>query len=164
MDKKVIGLDLSLCNSAYHDGEGVYCGIIKSKLRDAHRLLEIRREIFKVLEAMDPQLVVVEDYSYGSRGNTFSIGELGGVIKLGLFERGFRVLLVPPKSLKKFIAGNGNASKDLMMLKTYKKYDVEFEDNNLCDAFGLVQVGKAYLKGTDINYEKEVLKKVEVYC
>jgi len=163
MKHNVMGLDLSLTASAYHDGADC-CGLIKTKFLGAERLQHISNCIFHIVELESPQLVVVEDYAYGARGHAFSIGELGGLIKLGLFERGFRVLLVTPTSLKKFVTNKGNSPKDIMMLQTFKKYGVEFTDNNLCDAYGLAQVGKAYLGGTEVKYEKEVLKKTIVYC
>ena len=58
-------------------------------------------------------LAVVEGYSMGSRGGmVFSIGELGGIIKLLCYNKDFKTIIIPPKTLKKFVAGNGNAGKE----------------------------------------------------
>ena len=48
--------------------------------------------------------------------------------------------IIAPGTLKKFVTGKGTAKKELMLLKTYKKWKVEFEDNNLCDAYGLARL------------------------
>jgi len=52
-------------------------------------------------------------------------------------------IIVAPTSLKKFITGKGNSGKDIMILETYKRYGVSFDDNNICDAFSLAKVGEA---------------------
>lgn len=161
----IIGLDLSLTSSAYcilnQSGDIAIQGLIKNTLRDVPRLIYIYKELFKVLSEWEPELVVVENYSFGSRGGkAFSIGELGGIIKVGLHEEGYRTLMVPPTSLKLFITGKGNSAKSIMIMKTLKKYDIEFTDDNLCDAFGLAKLGQAFLNGTDIEYEKKALAKI----
>lgn len=164
----ILGLDLSLLKTGYCLMNGsndviISSDVIETKLRGVERLIYIREAIQEItLNWGNPDLVVLEGYSMGSKGHAFSIGELGGLIKTFLYEEGYEILIVPPKSLKKFVTGNGNSGKDLMLLKTYKKYGKEFEDDNICDAYGLCMVGKAYLQGTDIEYEKEVLKKVEI--
>jgi len=56
-------------------------------------------------------------------------------------SRGF--VVAAPTQLKKFICGNGRADKDVMMLETYKKYNVSLTDNNVCDAFGLALIAEA---------------------
>jgi crossover junction endodeoxyribonuclease RuvC len=165
----ILGLDLSLTSTGWcilDNDEILDVEVIKCKDKAMKRLWYIKYIIDEVTVSLDFDLVVVEGYSMGSRGGrVFSIGELGGIIKLLLYEEKLRTklktVIIPPKSLKKFITGNGNAGKELMLLKTYKKYGIEFTDNNKCDAFGLAKMGQAYLEGTNIEYEKEALKKVE---
>ena len=47
--------------------------------------------------------------------------------------------IIPPNTLKKFITGKGNAKKELMLLKVYKRWGVEFNDNNMADAYSLAK-------------------------
>lgn len=47
--------------------------------------------------------------------------------------------IVSPGEIKKFVTGKGNAKKDLMLLKVYKKWGEEFDDDNLCDAYCLAR-------------------------
>ena len=49
---------------------------------------------------------------------------------------------IPPFSWKKYLFGGTipkGGSKDLILLRTYKAYDKEFDDNNLCDAFNIMK-------------------------
>jgi crossover junction endodeoxyribonuclease RuvC len=59
-------------------------------------------------------VVLMEGYSYGSKGVVFHIGELTGLLKhkLWLMNIGFEV--TPPSSIKKFATGKGNANKAVM--------------------------------------------------
>lgn len=54
---------------------------------------------------------VIEDYSMGSKGKTFNIGENCGLLKHKLWFRDHKLVLVPPTVLKKFAVGKGNADK-----------------------------------------------------
>jgi hypothetical protein len=93
------------------------------------------------------------------------LGELAGVVKLTLFNE-FKdspnpalkaPLQVPPMTLKKFVCGKGTATKDLMLLHVYKKYGVEFSDNNATDAYGLARIAAEVAIDAD---EKATLKKL----
>lgn len=82
------------------------------------------------------------------------LGELAGVVKLtcwwyfdGIansrapYPAHLRVpLQVPPMTLKKFAAGKGNAKKQEMLLQIYKRYGVEFNNDNAADAYSLGRV------------------------
>lgn len=139
--------------------------LVKTKERGIGRLINIRTNLEELINNINPNIVVLEDYSFNSRsGQCFSIGELGGVIKTMLYESlfGFDILLIPPTCLKKFVTGSGKSNKEIMMVKTLSKYGLEFTDNNLCDAFGLVMIGKAVIEGTIIKYEQDVLDKIRV--
>jgi hypothetical protein len=90
----VVGLDLSLTET------GVSCGkhgelVIKPKLKGVERLWQIEKEVFKHTHHAD--LVVIEGYSFGSKGRAiFNIGELGGVIRLMLYKGNHNFIEVPP--------------------------------------------------------------------
>lgn len=162
----IYAFDLSLTSTGYYilDTKKPFAdeGLIKTNLKGVPRLAYIEKEIDFLIDKYRKGLVVLEGYSYGSRGRaTFSTGELGGIIRLLLFKKKIDHLIIPPTCLKKFITGKGNSGKELMLLKTYKKYGKEFLNNNICDAFGLAMMGLAWQNGTVIKYEKEALLKVE---
>lgn len=96
----------------------------------------------EVLEYVDSgSIVFVEGYAFGATGQVFNIAELSGYIKYQLYTGDCTaVIQVPPTSLKKYITGKGNAKKDLMLKEVYKKYNVDFFDDNIADAYALARM------------------------
>ena len=43
-------------------------------------------------------------------------------------------------TLKKYAAGKGNAKKQEMLLQMYKRWGVEFNDDNAADSYGLARL------------------------
>lgn len=152
--KKILGLDLSLTSTGWHYGTGLPYGAIEPKLKspitpnDQNRRLGWIRDTLNetVLQHGIPDLIVMEGYGYGSMtGNAQA--ELGGVIRLFLYEHHFHVgdnvIIVAPTSLKKFATGKGNAEKETMRAYALKHYgfdDLEVKDD-VVDAFFLAQIG-----------------------
>ena len=167
---KILAIDQSLTESGYwiNDEEN---GLIKtsSKEKKENRLKKIRDEVFSLLESK-PDVVVMEDYSYGASNTkfTFTAGEVGGTIKLVVRDVEIPMIIVTPTLLKKFISGKGVSKKEQMLMYCLKKYDREFTNNNLCDAFCLNQFIKEYYqwKLNDrlnfTNTELDCFKKLEV--
>jgi Holliday junction resolvasome RuvABC endonuclease subunit len=85
--------------------------------------------------------IAIEGLSFGSRGT--SMLELAGLHYLirYMIDREFCGVrhVVPPQTLKKFVCGKGNVKKEQMLLQTYKKWGMEFQDNNICDAYCLAR-------------------------
>jgi len=142
-----LGFDLSLTGTGVvvlnSHGEVCYVETLKNKLRGMERLQFIRDHTAKILRLFPPETICVEGYAMGSRsGQAFSIGELGGVIKLMLYESDVTPYLVPPTRLKKFIVGGGKAEKDLIMMKVFQRWGWEAGDNNQADAYGLAKLAQ----------------------
>ena len=68
------------------------------------------------------------------------MGAIHFLTRLTFYKKNVNFKVIAPGTLKKFVTGKGNSKKDLMLLKTYKKWGVEFEDDNLCDAYGLARM------------------------
>ena len=91
------------------------------------------------------------------------LGELGGVVKLTLHSlndigNGKDPLIVPPTSLKKYVTGRGTGvQKNQMLLQVFKKWGVEFPDDNAADSYGLAHIVSG--KGS-MAYEKEIYDKL----
>lgn len=140
---RLAGLDLSLTGTGIctvDDGARVF----KPKTVGVVRLDQI---LFTVLEAVNnADLVVVEGYSYASTNNAHQLGELGGLVRHGLWKHGIAYVVVQPSSLKKFGANNGNAKKaDMLAAAIRGGYDGP-NDDNCVDAWFLFQMG-AYACG-----------------
>lgn len=157
------GLDLSLTGTGVCviDSQGTICFVtkLKSKTRGMERLQGIRDRVSEILEKYEPSFICVEGYSMGSRaGQAFSIGELGGVIKLMLYEQKREYRDVAPTQVKKFGAKKGNASKDQVMMNVYKEWGFEARSNDEADAFVLAQIARAFKKTVALrSYQTDVI-------
>ena len=106
-----------------------------------HRLLYILGEIDFVKNIMNGPGIYIEDLSFGSRGQAmFQLAGLHYLVRTFFYKSMVWFNVISPASLKKFVTGKGNAKKDLMLLKTYKKWGIEFQDDNLCDAYCLARM------------------------
>ena len=71
-----------------------------------------------------------------------ALAQLGAahyIARVLLHERNIEFDIVSPSTLKKFVTGKGNCKKDLVLLKVFQKWGVEFSDNNLADAYSLAR-------------------------
>lgn len=133
----ILSLDLSLTAPGYCDCEGCGTFHVPAKLRGVERLIDIRDQV-KESAAGFCDLVVIEGYSYGSKGQAvINIGELGGVIRVALHELHLPVVEIPPACLKRYATGRGNASKDDVLQAGVMRSGHTFVDNNACDAWWL---------------------------
>jgi crossover junction endodeoxyribonuclease RuvC len=117
-----------------------------------HRVSVICRGIIDAIKETTPDLIVIEGFSYGSKGRAvFEIAYLGWRIReeLERFKEqdGIPWIEVPPAQLKKFATGKGTANKGVIMQQVYKRWGFEASDNNVADAFVLAKIGQAYLGG-----------------
>lgn len=139
----VVGLDLSLTATGVATEAG--CEVLAAKIRGCERLAWIRDQAILVVlneAAVYPprraDLVVIEGYSFGSRGRTlYQIGELGGVIRLALHEQGIPFVEVPPSTLKKYATGHGNAGKGEVLAAAIRRLGYDGHDDNEADALWL---------------------------
>jgi len=171
---KVLGLDLSLVGTGciiLEDGKMKLSRLVTSKpsgkdpLKELKRLLGICKEIKKIAILHHPDLVCIEGIAFMSR-NTGALSQLSGLnyfVRELLYAEGISFVIVPPTVLKKFITGKGNCHKELMLLETYKRYGVSFDDNNLCDAYGLARIADG-LKDEGAKLKKfqvEIINKIK---
>lgn len=113
----------------------------KSDTEVEDRLLEVESEIKFIPNIMCLHSVCIEGPSYSSNGGfVLQMGALHYLVRLMLKKNGIKYNVIAPGTLKKFVAGTGRAKKDLMLLRVYKKWGVEFEDDNLADAYGLARM------------------------
>ena len=100
----------------------------------------------------------MEGYAFGSQMANM-LGELGGMVKLSLFDVDLYPLIVPPTSLKKYVTGKGQGiPKSQMVLHVYKKWGAEFSDDNAADSYALAQLVSGQ---RTLAYEKEIYDKLQ---
>lgn len=147
----ILALDLSLAHTGYALTNLTTGNVIKGliepgNLKGMERLAFLRTRVLQ-LAATHPDtcLVLIEGYAYGAKGAAVvSLGELGGTIRLALWETRIPYLEIPPAQVKKFVTGKGNAPKQIMLKEVFKRFDGEdIDDDNIADAFSLMQLGLA---------------------
>lgn len=153
-----LGIDQSLNGtglcSISDAGAVIGASTITQGARDGdRRLVEIRARIDEMLPVAG---AAMEGYSFDSPHRAFDLGEVAGVVKCLLVERGVPFVVVPPSTLKKFATGVSSASKD-EMLAAARGLGVVLEDDNQADALFLARVARALHHGHTSRRELEAL-------
>ncbi len=117
--------------------------IIRDKVKG--ELLDARYQLSGSLKHQGPHhelTVAIEHYAMGCKFNREALGELGGVLRVMLFEKCFPYIEVPPLRLKQYATGKSSAEKDHILMAVYKKWGIEFQKNDEADAFILAQIAR----------------------
>lgn len=139
----MIGLDLSLTSPGWATPEGHGVLRVPGDIRGMRRLRLIRDAV--LASCRDHELALIEGYSFNSHAShAHELGELGGVVRLALFEAGIPFADVPPAVLKKYAAGKGNAKKALMLVEAVKRLGYEGHSHDVADALWLLEMGLDY--------------------
>jgi len=96
-------------------------------LVDQERYENIASWVLEILANFDKEktYIMIEDYSFGSKGKVFHIAENCGLLKYMLYKNGYKFFCVPPTVVKKFATGKGNATKEKMYEKFVEETGVE---------------------------------------
>jgi Holliday junction resolvasome RuvABC endonuclease subunit len=125
--------------------------VYKSPYFGIERLVDIRQWLVDHLEYLEEHDLEVADLAM--EGTVLAsqaalvLGELSATVRLAIYDlyedhRRYP-LKVPPMTLKKYASGKGNAKKQEMLLQIYKRWGVEFNDDNAADSYALARlVGK----------------------
>jgi Holliday junction resolvasome RuvABC endonuclease subunit len=115
--------------------------------RGCERLFWIKNLVKNLLNTPETTLVVLEDYAYGAIGRAvIGLGELGGIVRLMLYEEGIDLVLVGPGQLKKWATGNGNCKKPDMIECVQSRFGYKgITNNNQADAILLMELGRSLL-------------------
>lgn len=115
-------------------------------LRSTPRMVYLREALKHILEPYTKaDGTAMEGQSYGSVGQLDQLGRIGGIVEVLLADLyGTPPLVVPPAVLKKFVTGNGQATKSMMMRATKVYWDVETTQDDMCDAHGLARLAAEY--------------------
>lgn len=154
-----IGIDQSLTGFALtvlslEDPQKHLTWVYKSPYFGIERLVDIRQWLIDTLNYVEMEIemnivdIAMEGTVLQSQA-ALVLGELSATVRLAiydLFDEGDQrryPLKVPPMTLKKYAAGKGNAKKQEMLLQIYKRWGVEFNDDNAADSYALARlVGK----------------------
>ena len=158
-----VGIDQSLTGFAVTalniDNPSAYeTWVYKSPKTGVRRLADIRWWFENKLDFLDQQncrvkAIAMEGTVLASH-SALLLGELSAVVKLACwdyfdgnlysvipYEEHLRTpLQIPPMTLKKYAAGKGNAKKQEMLLQIYKRWGIEFNDDNAADSYALARL------------------------
>ena len=143
---RLFGLDPSLNSTGVALPDGRVARVRPPGLRGMQRLAYQRSQVLQLLVACRNEcgldLVVLEGYSYRSKGNAvFDLAELGGVLRLLLYDQRVPYVEVPPQTLKGFACSNGNADKQQMVVAAQLQLGYEGNSSDEADALWLREVG-----------------------
>ena len=166
-----VGIDQSLTGFAItalsiNEPEKHLTWVYKSSYFGIERLVDIREWLVDHLMWMEEQDFDIMDLAM--EGTVLAshaalvLGELSATVRLAIFDhfddyRRFP-LKVPPMTLKKYAAGKGNAKKQEMLLQIYKRWGVEFNDDNAADSYALARLVSGNANG---SIEKAVVDQMK---
>lgn len=158
-----IGIDQSLTGFAFsaasveNPSEHI-TWVYKSPYNGVQRLADIQDFLyskFALLKERDNEVVdIAMEGTVLASNAALVLGELAATVKLFMFEHFNDILnynpappqhlrtplMIPPMTLKKYATGKGNAKKQEMLLQIYKRWNVEFNDDNAADAYALARL------------------------
>lgn len=147
-----IGIDQSLTGFAVtalviEDPSRYHTWVYKSPYFGVERLVDIRQFLVDhfdyVSETRDIVNIAMEGTVLASHA-ALVLGELAALVKLTIYDYFDDYLrfpvMVPPMTLKKYAAGKGNAKKQEMLLQMYKRWGIEFNDDNAADSYALARL------------------------
>lgn len=107
--------------------------------------------------------IAIEGYSFGSKGaGTTDRAEFGGILRHYLIvNRGYRNFIeVPPGTLKLFVIGKGVGDKSVVKLAAYKRWGVDFCNDNETDAYVLARIAACHFgaEEPDNDAQRRALK------
>lgn len=108
----------------------------------SERLLYIYNEILKILETYNPEVLCVEESFVNINPKTsLKLNMVVGVILLLGAQRNIKTKIFSPNQIKKFITGNGFASKEIMGLFVKNLLNYETKSSHINDAIALSFLG-----------------------
>jgi Holliday junction resolvasome RuvABC endonuclease subunit len=130
--------------------------------------IDIGTELIKLAKVGRIARIAMEGYSMYEKYGQHASGEVGGVIKLtvlnhfaGRSDRAYPVL-VPPQKLKKFVSGNGNTKKEMIPKEVLKRWDTDFDDTNIAEAYILARLAHAIDANPEMpQFQRDVVKSLE---
>lgn len=160
IDQSLTGFALSAVSVEFPNKHKTW--VFKSEFRGVQRLADIRNFLNTKFTEFQWEGWTVKDIAMEgtvlASQSALVLGELSATVKLTLWDKSILPLQIPPMTLKKYAAGKGNAKKQEMLLQIYKRWGVEFNDDNAADAYALARLAS----GSAIDaVERETQEKIK---
>lgn len=155
----IIGLDLSLTSSGFCLSDNI--GIVKTNTKGAERLSYVSNFIVELCKENSISIAIIEGYAFSARNShSHSIGELGGCVRMKLWESNIPYIEIAPTARAKFATGKGNASKSEVVSSVSSKTGLIFDGSGAddkCDAWILREMCLAKTGMSKYDWTKEQL-------
>ena len=138
-----------------------YSGV--QRLADIRKWLEGKLNLFRDNFYLD---IAMEGTVLASQ-SALILGELSATVKLTLWDYFDAYdkqphlqtpIQVSPMTLKKYATGKGSAKKQEMLLQIYKRWGIEFNDDNAADSYALARLAGKISKD---DVEKAVVEQIK---
>jgi hypothetical protein len=160
-DQVAVGIDQSLTGFALAvvdviAPQNYYVQVYKSPFYGVERLDDIDNFLFERMTDLSGKTIVdvAMEGTVLASNSALVLGELSATVKLFFYryfngidnvfpkppQRLRHPLQIPPMTLKKYASGKGTSKKQEMLLQIYKRYGVEFNDDNAADAYALARL------------------------
>jgi Holliday junction resolvasome RuvABC endonuclease subunit len=162
IDQSLTGFALTALNVDAPDQYQTW--VYKSDKRGVARLSDIRwwlmNKFDEIAKVGDIQEIAMEAAILASP-SSLVLGELAGLVKVTCWDyfdgnlnryipypQNLRTpLQIPPMTLKKYAAGKGNAKKQEMLMQIFKRWGLEFNDDNAADSYALARLASGNALG-----------------
>jgi len=143
IDQSLTGFALSVVSVEFPNKHMTW--VYKSEFRGVQRLVDIYNWLdAKLMEFMWNGWEIKDSAMEGTvlaSHSALALGELAAVVKIVLWYNLTKLpLQIPPMTLKKYATGKGTSKKQEMLLQIYKRWGVEFNDDNAADAYALARL------------------------
>lgn len=150
--------------------------VYKSPYKGVQRLQDIQNFMFDKFEWLTQRGNLTTDVAMEgtvlASNSALVLGELAATVKLFLYEHFDGInhynpprpvqcrtpLQIPPMTLKKYATGKGTAKKQEMLLQIYKRWGIEFNDDNAADAYSLARLATGHSIST---FETAIIEQVK---
>lgn len=142
----ILGLDpAARCGWAHSSGlHGTWLIVRPGDKHPGRRLERFRRFLFDLHRTRGIELIAAEDAGFGSPHRHVQAlhDELRGVAKLFAAEQEIPIRLYKPTQIKKWLTGNGRASKPDMIRWVHQMFGVQTADDNIADAVSVMEFAR----------------------
>lgn len=164
---KYVGVDPSLTSpglAILHEGGGVFLrqNLVTRDLRGGDRLQAIFGWASDAVFGCQGATAVIEGYAMAAQNRPFDLGEAGGVLRLVLTQASIPYVVVPPALVKKYVTGNGQATKKQVQDCIERNWGLRIVQEDQADAYGMARLAEALATGvTQYPFQLDVLAKIQ---
>lgn len=97
-----------------------------SEAKGLFRLNWWRMNLPKILGRFYPDYTAIEDYAFGAKQGAHQLGEVGGMLRLEIWNRGWKWRKYSPTTIKLFTAHKGKAEKEEMVRAVKDRWSADF--------------------------------------